>query len=152
MRLSLGASMPLALGAFAIAASEPTPPPRAAQWSTRISGAQAQVALLGGLGGRSLLRGGLLRSCLLLRGRLRLGFRLNGRLLRCCRFPITRLRGRRCLGRPHEAGSAGVEGQGSASQDCRHGVSAPAHRPEDAESRSSYWEGVHDSKEADGVS
>lgn len=31
-------------------------------------------------------------------------------------------------------------------------MSAPAHRPEDAESRSSFWEGVHDSKDVDGVS
>ncbi len=52
----------------------------------------------------------------------------------------------------HEAGSAGVDGQVSASQDCRRGVSAPANHPEDAESRSYYWEAVHDSKDADGVS
>ncbi len=31
-------------------------------------------------------------------------------------------------------------------------MSATASRPEDAESRSSFWEGVHDSKEVDGVS
>ncbi len=40
----------------------------------------------------------------------------------------------------------------SASQDCRPGMSAPANRPEDAESRSYYWEAVQDSKDADGVS
>ncbi len=31
-------------------------------------------------------------------------------------------------------------------------MSAAAHRPEDAESRSYCWEGVHDSKNTDGVS
>ena len=49
-------------------------------------------------------------------------------------------------------GSPGVEGQVSASQDCRRGMSAPAHRPEDAESGNYYWDGVHESKAADGVS
>jgi hypothetical protein len=52
----------------------------------------------------------------------------------------------------HEAGWAAVEGQVSASQNCRHGMSAPAHRPEDGESSSSSCQGLYDSKPVDGVS
>jgi len=40
----------------------------------------------------------------------------------------------------------------SARQGCPHGMSAAAHHPEGTESRSSFWEGVHDSKDVDDVS
>jgi len=46
----------------------------------------------------------------------------------------------------------GAEGQMSARQGCPHGMSAAAHHPEGTESRSSFWEGVHDSKDVDDVS